>query len=218
MNPKNFLLSEDLQGMPPRESDAFCDQVIAQISKRISGPFNLFYVGCLDGYEADYIQKRVVGCSTYCFDPMQSALFIGASQHVLAIGCTDGPMQFWEAQEGMSSLYDRGGTERTVEAKRIDTFCRENGITSVDVLSIDTEGTAWDVIESCGDMLATCKVIECEMQYVEMYKGQKWSKQIIPLLEKSGFTHLDHSEAGYSAGSQGNDFFVREGASRIGAD
>ena len=201
----------------PHESDEFCESIVGQIRENVTRPdFNLFYVGCLDGYEADYIAKAFPECHQYCFDAVRCADFLGTSQHVMAIGTVDGPVTLWGGRgPGLDSMYKRSYgegvtiSESVVEAKRLDTFCAENGIDAIDVLCVDTEGTDADVVESMGTLSDTCKMVVAEIQYSECYPGQKWFKHLDEWLGARGFTHLSHEVAGYACGSQGNDFWVR---------
>jgi FkbM family methyltransferase len=84
-----------------------------------------------------------------------------ASYFNLALGESDGTVNFIEYE---SSFYNSmvpnpptpnsKGLVREVQCRRLDTFCREHGYTTIDVLKIDAEKCDLAVIKGASDMLA----------------------------------------------------------------
>lgn len=93
-----------------------------------------------------------------------------------AVGRTDGTTSFWEPTGGLptssgldrafvSTKADAGGVrERTVEVTTIDAFVRSRGLTTVDLVKIDTETTEHDVLAGAAWVLAEHRpVVLCEV-------------------------------------------------------
>lgn len=77
-----------------------------------------------------------------------------------------------------------------VEVTRMDTFIEENGITEIDFLHCDAQGSDLDVLKSFGDKISILKSGRVEAgNKVQLYKGVDNSVySIIDYLESNGFT------------------------------
>jgi len=97
---------------------------------------------------------------------------------------------------GMSSLLEREDSypsydihykSLTVFTQRMDSFCAENNITSIDLLKIDVEGNSYEVLEGFGDMIWNVKCIHVECEHVPVWKGQKLYADVEQYLIGKGF-------------------------------
>lgn len=59
--------------------------------------------------------------------------------------------------------------------------------TVVDYLKIDAQGSELDILKGAGDLLHTTKVIECEVEFVPIYKDQPLFEDVKQYLESYGF-------------------------------
>jgi len=78
----------------------------------------------------------------------------------------------------------------------LDEYCHNNGITHIDFLKIDTEGSELDVLESCRGFI---KNIDCiQFEYGGTYKDANITlKQVINHLKNNGFTYFYLLNQGY---------------------
>ena len=76
---------------------------------------------------------------------------------------------------------------RTVELElaRLDSIIPIG--TVIDHLKIDTQGSELDIMKGAGDLLNTTKVIECEVEFVPLYKDQPLFEDVKQYLESYGF-------------------------------
>lgn len=59
--------------------------------------------------------------------------------------------------------------------------------TVIDKLTIDTQGTELNVLKGAGDLLKNTKVIQCEVEFVELYINQPMYGDILNYVSKFGF-------------------------------
>ena len=97
---------------------------------------------------------------------------------------------------GMSSMLDRDDRypsydvfyePTTVLSVRMDTFCADNEINSIDLLKIDVEGNSYEVLEGFGDMIWNVKCIHIECEHEPVWKGQKLYSDVEQYLLGKGF-------------------------------
>jgi FkbM family methyltransferase len=77
-----------------------------------------------------------------------------------------------------------------VNVIRLDTFCKENGITEIEHLKIDAQGSDLDVLKSMGEYLYVTKSIMVEAfinNDVDVYEGEVKENEVIELLTPLGF-------------------------------
>lgn len=101
---------------------------------------------------------------------------------------------------GASSMFISNGAADHVEkyvqdeivmpCTRLDTFCRENGITHIDALWMDLQGAELHALRGLGDILDTVQVIETELEINPMYTGQSLYKETNEFLESRGFKRI----------------------------
>ena len=78
-----------------------------------------------------------------------------------------------------------------VRSTSLDDFCRENGIPSIDVLKVDTQGAELRVIAGAKGLLGERRIraILAELLFVPVYEGQPYFSDICACLGSSGY-HL----------------------------
>jgi len=132
----------------------------------------------------------------------------------LAASNTEGEVEFLAVTAnsdnlGVSSLMDREDkypihetffNEVLIDSLRMDNFCAERGIPSIDLLKIDVEGHAFEVLEGFGEMIHNIICIHVECEHESVWKGQKLysdveayliGKGFIPLAIRIGFPQSD---------------------------
>jgi len=73
-----------------------------------------------------------------------------------------------------------------IEVDRLDNILPPD-IGIIDKLKLDTQGTEYEILEGCGEILNKVKTIVCEVEHVELYKNQKLYSDVNKYLEKYGF-------------------------------
>lgn len=130
-------------------------------------------------------------------------------KHQLAVSDSDGEVIFYEANyTNSSSILPftentkrwKNPTPATPELKtintfkvncvRLDNFLKENEITEIDFIKIDTQGHDLAVIKSLGDFIYNVKEIVCEVQIVdyELYKNSSKKDDLMNYMKEKGFT------------------------------
>lgn len=126
----------------------------------------------------------------------------------------DKTITVWEdGNQGASSLYLANGDydhiekyvqyEIEVPCTRIDTFCKENNIDSIDVVWMDLQGAELLALQSMGDILDTVQVIHTELEMNPIYENQCLFDDVTKFLYEQGF----ELEYGLTSGVQfGSDY------------
>jgi FkbM family methyltransferase len=78
----------------------------------------------------------------------------------------------------------------SVKSLRVDTFCANNSFNKVDCAWIDVQGMAMEVLEGFGPLLDKLQVLHVELEYVEMYKGEKLYPEVNDFLLGKGFKNI----------------------------
>jgi len=122
----------------------------------------------------------------------------------VAVSSVDGEAIFFESQSDVGSSLSRPlpgqksdwattVSEQVVETRRLDTICTEVGVTHVDLLKIDAQGTDLDVLRSLGGRLrptgVTCMIVE--MAYHPQYANQSQPDEILRLMRDAGYFLAD---------------------------
>lgn len=98
---------------------------------------------------------------------------------------------------GASSCFqvDKGGHHRTyvqgeisVPAIRLDEWLEQQKISSIDMLCMDTQGSALQVFEGLGDYLKQVKYIIVELEHTKIYIGSAHFSEVEKFLEEKGFS------------------------------
>jgi FkbM family methyltransferase len=85
------------------------------------------------------------------------------------------------------SNWDRFEVTSRIEipVNRLDNILPSDTI--IDKLTIDTQGTELHVIKGAGDLLKNTQVIQCEVEFVELYINQPMYEDILDYVSKFGF-------------------------------
>ena len=109
----------------------------------------------------------------------------------------------WEdGNQGASSLLKASGkyeleqyaqTETMVQCVRLDTFLREHNIPSIDILWMDIQGAELKALKGLGRRISDVRIIQCEVEMIEIYRGQPLFKEIKRYLLHHGFRFVGFS-------------------------
>lgn len=172
-------------------------------------------IGAEDGYEVNMIRETLqcrgiaIEGDTRCKSMSQFLEY-----HHLVIGATNCMTEFYvHKNAGLSSTFPRKQDETKVMSQqyRLDTFCENRGGIHPDALIIDTEGSAMDVLEGCGELLDGVNVVYSECQQKELRPGIRLAGEIETLLAVHGMTRHHGPPSYWDADNfnQGNYTWVR---------
>jgi hypothetical protein len=82
--------------------------------------------------------------------------------------------------------------ETTIECKTLDEVLREEGLTDVDFVKLDTQGAELGILEGATSVLADKAFgLEVEVSFAEIYKGQPLFASIDLFIKQYGFNLID---------------------------
>jgi|TARA_R100000081_G_scaffold28352_2_gene12979 FkbM family methyltransferase len=162
-------------------------------------------VGCNVDLEFLDECKNNSNLTTYAFEPNQEITKdiekLPTNYHLInkAVSQKNGEVDFYiHSDKYSSSVLEWGnapqwGTiEKTkVESIRLDSFCKEKNIESIDYIHIDAQGADLDVLKSMGDYISVVSEGVCESlssnSVFEIYKNQPSFDEITNFLISNGF-------------------------------
>jgi FkbM family methyltransferase len=106
----------------------------------------------------------------------------------LSGNCNIGASSCYKARSDYLQTYVQ--EEISVEAIRLDCFCRERNIQTIDLLCIDLQGAMLKALEGLAHYLLTVKHIIAEIENREIYHGQSLLPEIDGYLRKFGFSQV----------------------------
>lgn len=76
-----------------------------------------------------------------------------------------------------------------VNVDTLDRFCSNHKIGQIDILKIDAQGTTFNVLYGARQLLENSAIalIQCEVEFIEIYKNEKLFHKIATLLEEYGY-------------------------------
>ena len=77
-----------------------------------------------------------------------------------------------------------------VKTQRMDSFCEERKIDSVDFIHMDVQGAELQVLAGAGGLLNEIKAIWLEVENVELYQSQPLKKEVEKFMHSHGFVRL----------------------------
>ena len=107
----------------------------------------------------------------------------------------------FDKNRGASSLYKSNGAydhvekyvqnEIEVPCTRVDTFCKENEISQIDLVWMDLQGAELLALESMGeDLLSKVQVIHTELEMNPMYENQFLYSDVNSFLDRNKFRRV----------------------------
>jgi FkbM family methyltransferase len=78
-----------------------------------------------------------------------------------------------------------------VPATTLSAVAEDIGINHIDFLKLDTQGNEYDILAAAGSFLRRVSVIKVEVEFVELYAGQKLFADVDMLLRSYGFELFD---------------------------
>jgi len=98
---------------------------------------------------------------------------------------------------GISGLRNRGscysGEKTMVEVSRFDTFCKQNSIHQADLVKIDVEGCAYEVLKGFGNILSTVQIFHLETEQTQLFEGQVTEDEVFKFMTARGFYMIEQS-------------------------
>jgi len=100
------------------------------------------------------------------------------------------------SREKQMKSYELYQKYRIIETKtqRLDTYCKNNNIDSIDLICIDVEGVGLHVLQSLGKYIKNIKYIVCEYNKVYGRKNQDTYDEINEYLENNNFKLIKNIE------------------------
>ncbi|HAQ32957.1 MAG: FkbM family methyltransferase [Alphaproteobacteria bacterium] len=77
--------------------------------------------------------------------------------------------------------------EITVDAVRLDELCRELSIPAIDLICMDVQGAALQVLQGLGEKLKETSYIITELEVSTIYEGQSLLPEVAAYLQEHGF-------------------------------
>ncbi len=81
--------------------------------------------------------------------------------------------------------------EESIDCITLKEMLIETGIDHIDLIKIDTQGSELGVLLGAGDCLDRISIIKCEVEFVELYKGQPLFDDLVRELSGQGFRFVD---------------------------
>jgi len=104
--------------------------------------------------------------------------------------------------DGRSSLLSRNiynspaFIKTMVNASRLDDFLIRENIAKVDVMKIDVEGAAFEVLKGLGSALEEVKLIQVETELKKVWKDQRIKEEVFEFMTSSGFKLIWDTDVG----------------------
>lgn len=77
-----------------------------------------------------------------------------------------------------------------VEAVRIDDYCRQNNLAAPDLICMDVQGAALQVLQGMGKLLGSVRYIITELERKAIYHGQSLYTEVDLFLKRQGFRRV----------------------------
>ncbi len=171
----------------------------------------VFDVGANVGRWSRYVLSHVSNIRLHAFEPVPKTFSVlnatlgdsKANAHEVALSSKNGKRTFYyydktPAVAEMSSLYRRPGVEAQLEltpspievrAEKLDSFCAEHSIDTINFLKIDTEGGEFDVLKGAAGLLEDHKIAILQFEYGGTYQDAGTTLlQVWQLLRGFGYT------------------------------
>nr|MBI1230049.1 FkbM family methyltransferase [Cytophagales bacterium] len=174
----------------------------------------IFDVGAYNGHTASNYKTFFPKSKVYCFEPSALAfkeLVSGTKEmedievYNFALGSKDGSSDFFVNSFGPTNSLlkpDRLANEtwgidlnkdtikKEVDVWTLDRFVKEKGVSGIDILKMDTQGTELEILKGASEMIknSSIKIIYMEIITLPTYENQPGLKNTMNALEDLGFT------------------------------
>jgi FkbM family methyltransferase len=145
----------------------------------------VFDVGANLGDWTDAVLAAHSGAQVHCFEPsaatfarLQSRIGSRARLVQAAVGANPGhaDLHVFPETSGLSSLHRREGLEpgwgiasqeqtERVRVETLDGYCRESGVSAIDLLKLDVEGSELDVLRGAVELLSRRAIDVVQLEY-----------------------------------------------------
>lgn len=157
---------------------------------------HIFEIGSMDGRDGRILKNHFPGAELYMFEGLKENYegFLQTDEpdvHTFNVVLSDfdGDAKFWVNEEnGIHSLYPhRNGLvkPRDVEVYRFDSFSKSKKLPVPDVLKLDVEGAAFNVLRGFGSILKDVQAIHVETETYPYFQGQVLETKVWRLLEQT---------------------------------
>lgn len=212
MEPRNFYYD-------PNFSDYLDPRFTRHLDPAAVGM--IFEIGSRDGHDAVLLQRRFQApvyafeCNPYALDECRA--FLRDREGIVLIEKAawneNTTLPFFPVidthRDGRRTLNQLGAasclrarpdyiekytqTEVTVEAIRLDDFCRDRGISGVDFLCMDVQGAAIPVLEGLGGILDTVRYLIIELEHRPIYQDQQLFPEVRSYLSRRGLILVEET-------------------------
>lgn len=212
------------------------DAYMVQQERIGEGASVIFDVGANRGDVTAVYRKYFPGAEIFGFEPFPGSLEIFREKHAGDNHVYVFPLALAE-EKGKKTLYVNESVDTNsllpsqttglssdaqvktvssipVEATTIDIFCKEKGITRIDILKLDIQGGEWAALRGAANLLKSGSIglIYSEVYFLEQYANQPLFHDISKLLHEYGYYLQDIYSPIYGKGSiaWGDAIFVRQ--------
>ncbi len=206
---KIYMNTPNLDNIGFDNSDSKTNGEYSLILQIIRSGDIVFDVGANKGEWSKNVLLNVSSVNIYSFEPVASVFDVlkdnlsdsEASLHNIAISDSDGKKRFFYYNQNseLSTFYRRASSveqeldikpiQVMVQTKTLDLFCKEQLISHIDFLKIDTEGAELDVLQGAVELLQGHKIKTIQFEYGDTYSDVGITlRQVCQLLSSYGYT------------------------------
>ena len=103
-----------------------------------------------------------------------------------------------------------------VTVRRLEDFCREQGIAHIHYVHMDVQGAELKVLDGAGQLLRNTDIVWMEVSTKEFYKGQPLEKEVFRYMRERGFILVyNYKEGSYGDHLYASDTFFKERGSKL---
>lgn len=202
--------------------DIKTNEFIDFANEKLDNVKTVFELGSRDGEDSLLFKSAWPEADVYAFEahPVEYKLHAEKLKDKVnwintAIYDFDGDIEFYPKGigSGIHSIRNRLISQTNpikVPCCRVDTFCNQNNITSIDVMKIDVEGCTFEALQSCGELLKNIKIMHIETETVVYFDGQILHEDVINFLNDNKFKLIEMSEPDASCVRQYDSVWVND--------
>lgn len=172
------------------------EDFVEKIKPYVKDVKNILEIGALDGRDGKIIQSFFPGAHLYMFEGLDAnyekflkGLPPEQTAWSVVLWDKNENIIFWEnEQNGIHSIRPhRNGLVKKVykTAHRFDTFAAFNKIPQPDIVKLDVEGAAYEVLIGMGKLLKNVQALHVESESYPYFQGQTLEPDVFKLLEKT---------------------------------